>query len=162
MSAGPLSIATTTFSSGYARIEAPQRTRRGKRTIECRRNTGLSQTRRDPTMAARRIPRSTRPLLRRCRRDRNYAKVWVGPPVSRDCKLAARRASSRAASHRVQREVTSSPRSGDGAMTVDTRLRSFLRYPRPPRFGVRAERGRHLFAIVQKPSFVYPAAASRE
>jgi hypothetical protein len=162
MSAGPLSIATTTFSSGYALIEAPQRTRRGKRTIECRRKTGLSQTRRDPTMAARRIPRSTRPLLRRCRRDRNYAKVWVGPPVSRDCKLAARRASSGAASHRVQREVTSSPRSGDTTMTVDTRLRSFLRYPRPPRFGVRAEGGRRLFAIVHKPSFVYPAAASSE
>src|ERR1700677_5409963 len=42
MGAGPLSIATTTFSSGYARIEAPQRTRRGKRTIECQRKTGLS------------------------------------------------------------------------------------------------------------------------
>jgi hypothetical protein len=161
MSAGPLSMATTTFSSGYALIEAPQRTRRGKRTIECRRKTGLSQTRRDPTMAARRIPRSARPLLRRRRRDRNYAKVWVGPPVSRDCKLAARRASFGGASRWVRREVTSSPRSGDGTMTV-ARLRSFLPYPRPPRFGVRAEGGRRLFAIVQKPSFVYPAAASGE
>ena len=32
MSAGPSSIATTTLSSGYALIEATQRTRRGKRT----------------------------------------------------------------------------------------------------------------------------------
>src|SRR5580692_13078221 len=40
MSAGPSSIATTTLSSGYALIEATQRTRRGKRTIECRRKPG--------------------------------------------------------------------------------------------------------------------------
>jgi hypothetical protein len=46
-------------------------------------------------------------------------------------------------------------------MTVDTRLRSFLPYPGPPRFGVRAEWGRRLSAIVQK-SFLYPAAASGE
>jgi hypothetical protein len=47
-------------------------------------------------------------------------------------------------------------------MTLDMRLRSFLPYPRPPRFGLRAEWGRRLFAIVQKPSFVYPVAAYGE
>jgi len=60
------------------------------------------------------------------------------------------------------RSLTPSPRSGDGTMTLDMRLRSFLPYPRPPRFGVRAEGDGVSLRSVQKPSFVHPAAASRE